>query len=141
MIQKLIAAFKNIWKDKISLLSVILSLIFMCVFFYLRLDDKSEKIAYLNMTYCGIAVVALLVDRFWNGFLNEEQSKTLAFAFTITPGGTAFVDVLFYTPTWKNSYLAMLFIIGGLWLAVWIAMYTLIYNWPSRSNTPKKTSK
>ncbi|MCK0552629.1 hypothetical protein KFO32_06000 [Pantoea ananatis] len=141
MLEKCKAGIASLWRDKISLASVIVSLIFMCFFFHLRLNDKSEQIAYWNAGYCSIAVIALMVDRFWKGFLSEEQSKTLAFAFTVTPIGNALVDVLFYTPTWKNSYLAGLFLIALAWLAVWVAMYTLIYNWPSKSKATQRTNK
>ncbi|WP_455810775.1 hypothetical protein [Pseudomonas graminis] len=127
-----------IFNDKISLASVFLSVLFLLVFFYLRLHELSEKTTYLNAIYCGLAVIGLMIDRFIKGYLNEAQSKTLAFAFTVTPLAAALIDILLYTPTWKNAYSATLFIIAVAWLCVWLAMYLIIYNWPNKKQTSQK---
>ncbi|NKG30438.1 hypothetical protein FVB43_10325 [Erwinia rhapontici] len=125
----------SIVSDKVSLTSAFISVLFLWAFFYLRLNELSEKITYLNAIYCALAVIGLMVDRFIKGYLNEVQSKTVAFAFTVTPLAAALIDILLYTPTWKNSYSATLLIIVVSWLCVWLAMYLIIYSWPSKKKS------
>lgn len=126
------------FSDKISLVSVLLSLFFLWGFFYLRLNDLSESITYLNAIYCGLAVTGLMIDRFIKGYLNEVQSKTVAFAFTVTPLAAALIDILLYTPSWKDPNSAILFIIVVAWLCVWLGMYLIIYSWPNKKQNPQE---
>ncbi|RQN03395.1 hypothetical protein [Pantoea ananatis] len=132
---------KNLYHDRWSLTSVITSLIFYWVFFYLRINDNLEAISNANLIYCALAVVALLFDRFKKGIFNERQSKTIAFAFTVTPLGAAILDFLYGLPNWENTNAAMFALLFLLFSAVWLIMYLIIYKWHVITNPTKHAEK